>query len=400
VLEAPQFVVYVLDSLRRKYGDDLVNGGGLKVTTTLELDMQHKAEAIVKNDVASFSSLGINNGAMMALNPQNGEIITYVGSADYYNKGIGGNVDYVQAPRQPGSSFKPYVYATAFANGLQQNSIVDDRQQYFGDFFLHDFDRRSLGRITVKTALLQSRNVPPVLLLRDLGYGRVFQTVRAVGITTPLKAELGTAIGSSEVKMIEHASGYGVFATEGTYRPANPILKVEDRNGKVLYQYEKAGGGLVKDPGRMVMSPAITYVLNDILLGYARTYGINLIGPAAGKSGTTDNGIDLWYMGYTPDLVVSSWMAHTGPCADGHLGLCPLGNNIFGVNTASHVFRDFLPVYYGTRKIPDFVRPNGVSGGGFCRTVTTGEGDQKTSRLVCGGGGPQVEGTSTFHGGT
>jgi membrane peptidoglycan carboxypeptidase len=398
VLEAPHFVFYVIDYLTKKYGADLLNSG-LKVTTTLDIDLQNKAEAIVRNDVGTFAGLGINNGAMTALNPNTGEILTYVGSADYYNKAIGGSVDYVNPPcdnerrqcgRQPGSSFKPYVYATALANGLQPNSIVDDHQQDFGGFFIHNFDNASRGRMTVRQALVQSRNIPPVLLLRDLGYGRVFQTTRALGITTYLKPELGTAIGSSEVMMLEHASAYGVFATQGTYRPANPILKIEDADGQLL-----------KDPGKPVLSPAVAYVLNDILNGYAKEYNLGLMGPAAGKSGTTNKGVDLWYMGYTPDLVVASWMAHTGPCANGQLGLCPLGDNIYGVNTASRVFKDFLPVYYGNRKIPEFVKPPGVSGGSFCRTIQTPgqEGEPPTSRQFCGRGDVQVEGTAFFKGG-
>ncbi|MHB8508471.1 MAG: transglycosylase domain-containing protein [Candidatus Dormibacteria bacterium] len=362
VLYAPHFVFYVLDYLRRNYGQDALNHG-LKVTTTLDLNLQVQAEQIVRNDVAGFASQGVNNGAMVAINPQTGEVISYVGSANYYDQSIAGNVDNVSAiggnptGRQPGSSFKPYVYATALANGWAPGSIVEDIQGKFGDYDAHDFDKRSMGSMTVRSALVGSRNIPPLVLLGQLGYDRVFQVARSMGITTPLKRVAGTAIGVSEVKMIEHAQAFGVFATGGLLHPVTPVLRVQDSAGKDLPLPTRPGSST------RVLTPQVAYEMNDMLLGYAKKWGLNLIGPAAGKSGTTDNGVDLWYMGYTPDLVVGTWMARTGTCLNGSHGLCALGDNIFGVETASHMFRDYLPIYYNQRTIPEFKKPSGIVSG-------------------------------------
>lgn len=396
---APHFVNYVLDYLRKQYGSELVDGGGLKVTTSLDLGLQQKAEAIVRTDVARFGGSGVNNGAMVAMNPNTGEIMAYVGSADFNNAAIDGQFDNVDGGgsstyigRQPGSSFKPYVYLTALSNGYSTNTPVEDRQGNYGGTTFHDFDNRSEGIISIRQALVQSRNIPPILLMQNLGFQRVLQTAKTLGISTNLKPELGTAIGSSEVRMLEHASAYGVFATEGIYRPAAPVLKVEDASGKTIFK--------LKDTGRRVISPQPAYVLNDILLGYARQWGVPLIGPAAGKSGTTDDSADLWYMGYTPDLVVGAWMAHTGHKPDGtSIGRYPLPG-LYGVTTSVYIFKDFLPVYYNGRQIPQFQRPPGITGGpAACKDPGKLPGapigqNQAPVNLGCTGGDLKIEGAA------
>jgi penicillin-binding protein 1A len=363
---APHFVNYVINYLSEKYGKELVDNGGLRVTTSLDLGLQTKAEAIVGANVGKFAGGGVNNGALVAMNPTNGEILAYVGSADYNNDGIDGKVDNVSniggTARQPGSSFKPYVYLTAFADGYTPSSMIDDTQGKIGGTFFHNFDNNSEGNISLRRALVESRNIPAIKLFQQLGYQRVFQTARTLGITTDLKAELGSAIGSSGVHMLEHAAAYGAFATEGIYHAPSPVLRIQDSNGGNVF--------IEKDNGVRVASPQVAYVLNDVLAGYQKQWNLNLIGPTSGKSGTTDDGADLWYMGYTPDLVVGSWMAHTGHNPDGSsVGRYPL-HGLFGVTTSALMFRDFLPVYYNGRPIPGFQRPPGISGSGTICTTT------------------------------
>ena len=405
VLVAPHFVEYVINYLHTLFPASLVDGGGLRVTTSLDLDLQHQAESIVRKEVGSFAAGGVNNGAMVALDAKTGGILAYVGSADYFNNAIDGqfdNIDGLGLPgyigRQPGSSFKPYVYLTALADGYTLDSVITDQVGVIGGTKFTNFDDKSEGPITLRQALVRSRNIPTIALLQDLGYQRVFQTARMLGITTNLKPELGSAIGTSEVRMLEHAGAYTAFATEGTYNAPSPVLKVEDQNGKVLYQ--------LKDHGRRVISPQVAYLLDDILLGYAKQWNLNLVGPAAGKSGTTDDHADLWYMGYTPDLVVGTWMAHTGHNPDGtSIGRFKLDFNYFGVSTAALMFRDFLPVYYNGKPIPTFARPAGVVNGGTCHTNLTpvaptggpvGENQpqQFQPTVECSGGDLHIEGTT------
>ena len=365
VFQAAHFVQYILKYLSDKYGSQLVDNGGLRVTTSLDLSLQQKAEAIVGANVAKFRSSGVNNGALVAMNPTNGEILAYVGSADYNNESIDGNVDNVSniggSARQPGSSFKPYVYLTAFADGYTPSSMIDDTQGKIGGTPFQNFDNHSEGNITLRRALVESRNIPAIKLFQQLGYQRVFQTARSLGITTELKPELGSAIGSSGVHMLEHAAAYGAFATEGIYHAPAPVLRIQGSNGSNIF--------LAKDNGVRVASPQVTYLLNDVLAGYQKQWNLNLVGPTAGKSGTTDDGADLWYMGYTPDLVVGSWMAHTGKNPDGSsIGRFPL-HGLFGVTTSALMFKDFLPVFYNGRPISNFPRPPGISGTGtICST--------------------------------
>ena len=394
---APHFVNYVLSYLTKQYGKALVDGGGLRVTTSLDLGLQEKAEAIVRTEVGHFGRQGVNNGAMVAMNPNTGEILAYVGSADFNNEAIDGQFDNIDGGgdpgyigRQPGSSFKPYVYLTALANGYTPGTPIEDREGNYGGTVFHDFDRHSEGIINIRRALLESRNIPPILLMQNLGFQRVFQTAKTLGITTNLKPELGSAIGSSEVRMLDHTAAYGVFATQGIHRAPAPVLKVEDASGHTIFK--------LKDTGRRVISPQPAYVLNDILLGYAHQWGINLIGPAAGKSGTTDDSADLWYMGYTPDLVVGTWMAHTGHRPDGtSIGRYPLPG-LFGVTTSVYMFKDFLPVYYGNRPIPQFQRPPDVIGGAsVCKAPTGRDGapiPQNRAPLAsnCSGGDLRIVG--------
>jgi membrane peptidoglycan carboxypeptidase len=369
---APHFVFYVLDQLGKLLGPSILARGGLTVTTSLDLDLQNQAQQIVQNEVGRFGFDGINNGAMVALDPSSSQVLAYVGSADYNNEAIDGKVDMVEegtgpgwVGRQPGSSFKPYVYLTAFENGWSPGSLVNDRQGQFGGTVFHDFDDRSQGVISARRALVGSRNIPPIELLAELGTDRVQQTVTALGLDVQLNPNegLGNAIGATEVRMLEHADGYAVLATGGIYRPVAPLLKVTDADGHVLYQWKPTAG-------IRVANPQAVYEVTDILLGYAKQWGVSQMGPAAAKSGTngggTSNPTDNWYMSYTPDVVVGSWMGRTGACLDGaRQALCPLvSKNVFGVETASHIWSDFMPVFYaGGRQVPTFQKPAGLASG-------------------------------------
>jgi len=215
--QAPHFVDFVTEQLETLYGPSVVSRGGFTVTTTLDLNLQKAAEHAVAVGQQRLGSLGADNGDFIAIDPKTGEILAMVGSADFYNTDIHGQFNVVTSPRQPGSSFKPYAYEQAFrSHKLTMGNLIDDTARHFAGGQFHDFDFHDMGMITAHKALLQSRNIPALETMQLAGIENVTQFAKDMGITSPLKNEVTTAIGSSEVRMIDHAVGYGVFATGGT----------------------------------------------------------------------------------------------------------------------------------------------------------------------------------------
>src|SRR5256885_4567976 len=228
--QAPHFVDFVFEQLESVYGPSAVNKGGFTVTTTLDLNLQKAAEQAVAVGQKKLGPLGADNGDFLAMDPKTGEILAMVGSADYLNNDIKGQFNVVTALRQPGSSFKPYAYEQAFkSHKLTMGNMLDDTSRHFANGQFHDFDNRDMGIITAHKALLLSRNIPALETMQTAGVDNVTQFAHAMGITTPLKNEVTTAIGSSEVRMLDHAVGYGVFATGGTRHNTASILEVKDK---------------------------------------------------------------------------------------------------------------------------------------------------------------------------
>jgi len=363
-LKAPWFVDYVLDLLKEKYGKPVVEGGGLRVITTLDYGLQQVAENAVRNQVSrpDLRARNVNNGAVEVLDPATGQVLAMVGSANYYDQGIGGQYNIVTAlpGRQPGSSFKIYVYATAFSNGYVPSTIINDKQGQIDGRTFRNWDYRSEGLIPLRQALWESRNIPALLLLKQLGYSRVFQTARTMGLTAAdLKPEKGLsqAIGATEVQMLQHFSAYGVLASDGIYHEPTVILKVIDSEGRVLQEWKRS-------PGVRVLSPQVAYVINDILKPVGAP--LNIRGrPFSAKTGTTENWHDSWFIGYTPDVVIGAWMGHT--CAGG----CPPGtsdlNVVWGAEGAGTIFRDVFNAYEAGRPVTDFVAPDGLKKVSVCR---------------------------------
>jgi penicillin-binding protein 1A len=240
----------------------------------------------------------------------------------------------VRAERQPGSSFKPFVYETGFKNGsLKPDSILNDtrsQSQQLGG--VQDFDRRFMGPITAARALLLSRNVATEQAMQIAGVDNVINFAHSAGITSPLAANASTGIGTSAVKMIDLASAYGAFANGGHKVTARGILKVVDGKGNVLADNSHpAGEG-------DVMTPAQAWSITNILKNYAKTWGLPFKWQTAGKSGTTDNFIDAWYTAYTPDWVVSTWAGHTDGNNPAQVGM----NTVFGTTEAQYIAVPFV----------------------------------------------------------
>jgi membrane peptidoglycan carboxypeptidase len=362
-LKAPWFVDYVLRQLSQKYGDAVVAGGGLRVTTTLDYNLQRIAEQAVSNNVnrPDLKARNVNNGAAEVIDPNTGQVLAMVGSANYYDQAIGGQYNVITdgQGRQPGSSFKIYVYATALANGYAPSTLILDKQGKINGHPFVDWDHRDEGVITIRRALVESRNIPAIELLNQLGFDRVFQTARMMGLTnsnlTPERG-LAQAIGATEVVPMQHFNAYGVLASGGIYHDPTVILKVVDSQGQVLQEWKP-------DAGVRVLPAQVAYMISDILRPVGAA--LNIKRPFASKTGTTENWRDSWLIGYSPDVVVGAWMGHT--CAGG----CPANVNsnlnvVWGVQGAGLIFKDIFNAYEANKPVRDFAVPDGLKRVNIC----------------------------------
>ncbi|TMD66737.1 MAG: penicillin-binding protein [Chloroflexi bacterium] len=354
--QAPHFVDFVFEQLENLYGPSVVNRGGFVVTTTLDLTLQKAAEHAVAAGHQRLGRLGADNGDFIAIDPKTGEILAMVGSADFFNNDIKGQFNVVTGLRQPGSSFKPYAYEQAFrSHKLTMGNLLDDTSRHFANGQFHDFDNRDMGIITAHKALLLSRNIPALETMQTAGVDNVTQFAHDMGITTPLKSEVTTAIGSSEVRMLDHAVGYGVFATGGTRHDPVSVLEIKDTQGNTL---DKPNPPQAKQ----VISAQEAYLITYILKDYSSQWNLGWNKPFAGKSGTTNNYRDAWMMAYSPNLVIGAWVGHTGP---GNQNM----NGVFGTMVGSSVLRDFINngLSQANFKVETFQRPSGLVDGPPCQ---------------------------------
>jgi membrane peptidoglycan carboxypeptidase len=359
--KAPHFVDYVISRLEKDYGPAAVQQGGFNVYTTLDLDLQALADQAVKQGVQDLSRYDVNNADFLAVKPGTGEIVAWVGSADYYNDQIGGQYDVVVDLRQPGSSFKLYTYEAAFKDRkLAPGSVVDDSPQTFdGNYRPKDFDGRFMGKMTARKALLLSRNVPAVQTGVKEGMDNVVNFAHAAGIKSKLAPVPNTAIGGSDVTLFDHVQGFATFANQGTKEPLLSITKITDASGNVLSE-TKPG---TQDGKAIAMTPAEAYLITDILKDYQNQWHFGWNKPMASKTGTTgatsDQTRDAWILAYNPNLAAGTWVGNTQ--ANG-----PGGNiNAYGELVADTIMRYFvnsLPAEYQA----SFKRPDGLVDGKAC----------------------------------
>lgn len=328
-IKAPHFVMYVREQLEEEFGKSVIEEGGLKVITTLDWEMQQKADEVVKKYVFGDDKLkGIaerfdaNNAALVVVDPNNGEILTMVGSRDYFDKEIDGNFNITTSNRQPGSAFKPFAYAQAFEIGYKPETVVFDVQTQFDDscgirggqcYMPRNFDGNFRGPMSLRSSLARSMNIPAVKVLYLSGIRNVINLTKKMGITTLNDPKgnifgLSLVLGGGEVKPVEMASAYGVFATEGLKYNKSSILKIEDSSGEIIYEREK------QNPER-VLSENTSRIISDILSdnsARAPTFGLNSTlhfanTDVAVKTGTTNDYRDAWVVGYTPKISVAAW---------------------------------------------------------------------------------------------
>jgi membrane peptidoglycan carboxypeptidase len=314
--KAPHFVDHVLTTLETMFGSAAVQQGGLTVHTTLDLNLQQVAQQAVAGGVQDLAATHVNNSALMAANPKTGEVLAWVGSADYGNDAIAGQFDVVLAKRQPGSSFKPYVYEAALRDHkITWATILHDRLTNFGGYMPHDFDNGGMGDIPARTAILYSRNIPAVQVGQMEGMPNVISLVQSMGIKSHLDPGLSTAIGGSGVTMAEHVQGYQVFANQGQRVDLSVIRQVDDGSGKAIYNHNASGTA--------VLTPAEAYMITGVLKDYQNQWNFGWNREMASKTGTSDNGHggipDSWIMAYNPDVVAGVWVGNTAPDGGGGL---------------------------------------------------------------------------------
>lgn len=325
-IKAPHFVIYVRDYLINKYGEDAVQENGYKVITTLDYDLQNKAEEIVlKYALKNAENNNAENAALVAVDPQNGQIRVMVGSRNYFDDEIDGNFNIATALRQPGSTFKPFAYAEAFEKGYLPETVVFDTPTEFSTtcssasvplstgancYNPENYDQVFRGPVSLRNALAQSINVPSVKVLYLAGLKDALNLATRMGIkslTDISRYGLTLVLGGGEVSLLDITSAYGVFANDGTRFEPTSILSIEDRNGNIIEEWDERGREVLgKNSARMISD-----ILSD---NVARTplYGANsaLYFPGydvAVKTGTTNNYRDVWTLGYTPSIAVGAW---------------------------------------------------------------------------------------------
>ncbi|MCX6754556.1 MAG: PBP1A family penicillin-binding protein [Candidatus Nomurabacteria bacterium] len=327
-IAAPHFVFYIKDYLENKYGVDALEGGGLKIITTLDYNLQKKAEevALVKARENEKNWDG-KNAAVVVIDPKTGQILSMVGSRDYFDKTTDGNFNVATASRQPGSSFKPIIYSLAFEKGYTEKTTLFDVKTEFNSscdpsassnsttcYSPDNYDNAFRGPMTLRDALAQSINVIAVKLLYLVGVSDAIKLAHNLGISTlkndPNLYGLTLVIGGGETTLLDMTSVYGVFANNGIKNPTTGIISVEDGSGNILEKTELASQQIIK--------PNTTHILSSILSDDAArtpTFGahsiLNIPGrEVAVKTGTTNNNKDAWTIGYTPSVAVGVWVGN------------------------------------------------------------------------------------------
>ena len=374
-IRAPHFVMYVKEYLSNKYGEEFIDKAGLKVITTIDYPLQTIAEEIIKKSgEVNEKKFQAKNAGLVATDPKTGQILVMVGSRDYFDVKREGNFNVTTAQRQPGSSFKPFVYALALKKGYLPETVIFDLPTEFNPlctlengsnsliidsdkcYHPENFDSKYRGPVTLKEAIAQSINVVSVKLLYLVGVNNAIDFAETLGLTT-LKDRsrfgLSLVLGGGEVKLLEMVNAYGAFANDGVKNDLTSILRIEDKSGTILEEY--------KPRPQQVLEPQHARLLNKMLSDnelrvpvFGRTSALYL--PeynVAVKTGTTNAYHDLWTVGYAPNLAAGVWV--------GNNDNKPMINKAFSVNVAAPWWQEFMKQALATLPKEKFVEPASVS---------------------------------------
>ncbi len=338
-ITAPHFIMYIKEILAEKYGEKTIEQGGLKIYTTLDLYKQKIAEDVVKAKSENYpEKYNANNAALVSIDPKTGQVLAMVGSRDYFNEDIDGQVNITTSLRQPGSSIKPLVYATLFNKGYTPSTILYDVVTNFSaggtPYEPHNYNGKEYGPVSVRQALAGSLNVPAVKAIYLAGIKNVITLAQDMGYTTltdPDRYGLSLVLGGGEIKMVEHVNAFSAFAREGEMSPVSVIMKIEDKDGKVLEEYkEKKKTVLSSNVAREITSILSDNGARTFIFG-SKNYLTLSDRPVAAKTGTTNDYKDAWTIGYTPSLVTGVWVGNNDSSemnrgADGSVVAAPIWN--------------------------------------------------------------------------
>jgi membrane peptidoglycan carboxypeptidase len=359
-ITAPHFVMYIKEFLADKYGEKMVEQDGLKIYTTLDLYKQKIAEETVKTWAEkNEKEYDAKNAALVSLDPKTGQVLAMVGSRDYFNEDIDGQVNITTSLRQPGSSIKPIIYAASFAKGYTPNTVLYDVVTNFSTdpakpYEPHNYDSKEHGPVTIRQALAGSLNIPAVKAIYLAGVDNVLNLAEELGYTSfkdRSRFGLSLVLGGGEVELIEHTNAFSAFAREGELQPITSILKIEGKDGKTIEETKEK-------KGKKVLDANIARMINSILSdNSARAFifgGKNWLTlgtrPVAAKTGTTNDYRDAWTIGYTPSLVTGVWAGNSDNAA--------MKRGADGSKIAAPIWHDYMEKVLGNTPQETFNAPD------------------------------------------
>ena len=390
-IRAPHFVMYTKQQLENTYGKEMVEQGGLSVTTTLDYNIQLLAEAVIAEEIEKLTPLNVTNGAAVVIDPNSGEILAMVGSKNYFDTESQGNVNVTTSLRQPGSSIKVVNYALALSNGFTPASIIDDTKTTFSipglpPYTPKNYDGAYRGKISIRSALAESRNIPAVKLLANLGVNNMIDLGTKMGITTwgdPENYGLSLTLGGGEVKLLDLAQVYSALANYGVKKNVSAIKKITNNNGEIITENICSKKEIIKTAlaaqvetdsceSERVLDEKVAFLITDILkdnVARSPAFGTmsQLVIPnhpeVAVKTGTSNNLRDNLAIGYTKDYVVAIWV--------GNNDNSPMSRVASGVTGASPIFNKIMTALLVDKESVEWPVPDGLVKLSICTSTGT-----------------------------
>ncbi|MFC1645298.1 penicillin-binding protein [Patescibacteria group bacterium] len=381
-MKAPHFVMYIKEYLEEKYGDEKIEQEGLNVYTTLDWTKQEIAEKVVKEGAErNLKNYNAENAALVAIDAKTSQILAMVGSKDYFDKSIDGQVNVAIRERQPGSSFKPYVYLTAFTKGYTPETVIFDVETDFDteedeSYEPQNYDGKFHGPVKMKNSLGMSLNIPAVKTLYLAGVRDSINMAKRLGITSlnePDRYGLSLVLGGGEVKLLDHVNAYASIANEGVFRNKTAILKIENSEGDVIEEFKNKKGERVVEKEHIAMLDHILSTNKYRAPAFGENNPFKFTDrQVSAKTGTTNEYRDGWAIGYTPSIAVGVWAGNNDNRA--------MRAGAAGANVAAPIWRSFMNQVldnYNIEEFPEYEKEEDI------KSVLMGELDIEKDVEIC-----------------